>query len=251
MRFRTVGEVSELTGVTVRTLHHYDDIGLLEPSERTAAGYRLYSDADLIRLHSILNWRDMGFGLTDVATMLDDSDQDLTTGLKRQRERLTERSDRLSEMIAALDAAIAIIDQGDTMTDNDVKRVFDGFDQAQHEEEVHDRWGDTDSYAQSRRRVDSYSDDDWKRQRRETDDNITSFADLLRSGVPPTDPRAIEAAREHGAIIDRWFYPLSPQAHLGLAQMYVTDSRFEAVYEQAETGLARYISDAIDALHSN
>ena len=57
MRFRTVGEVSELTGVTVRTLHHYDEIGLLEPSERTAAGYRLYSDADLVRLHSILNWR--------------------------------------------------------------------------------------------------------------------------------------------------------------------------------------------------
>ena len=71
MSFRTVGEVSELTGVTVRTLHHYDEIGLLEPSERTAAGYRLYSDSDLIRLHSILNWRDMGFGLRNIARMLD------------------------------------------------------------------------------------------------------------------------------------------------------------------------------------
>ena len=111
MRSRTVGEVAEVSGVTVRTLHHYDDIGLLEPSERTSAGYRLYSDADLVRLHSILNWRDMGFGLSDIAAMLDDPDQDLTTGLKRQRERLTERSNRLSGMIAALDAAIATIDQ--------------------------------------------------------------------------------------------------------------------------------------------
>ena len=71
MRFRTVGEVSELTGVTVRTLHHYDEIGLLEPSERTAAGYRLYSDADLVRLHSILNWR---ISPTTCATTFNDND---------------------------------------------------------------------------------------------------------------------------------------------------------------------------------
>lgn len=251
MRFRTVGEVSELTGVTVRTLHHYDEIGLLEPSERTAAGYRLYSDADLIRLHTILNWRDMGFGLNDIGGMLDDPDQDLTTGLKRQRERLTERSGRLGEMIAALDAAIAALDQGDTMTDDDVKQVFDGFDPSSYEDEVHDRWGDTDAHEVSRRRVGSYTEEDWRRQRSESDGNVDAFAGLLRSGVPPTDPRAIEAAREHGAIIDRWFYPLSPEAHLGLARLYVTDPRFEAVYEKAETGLARYVSDAIGALHAD
>ena len=251
MRYRTVGEVSGVTGVTVRTLHHYDEIGLLEPSERTAAGYRLYSDADLIRLHTILNWRDMGFGLNDIAGMLADGDQDLATGLKRQRERLSERSDRLGEMIAALDAAIATIDNGDDMTDDDVRQVFDGFDPSLHEAEVRDRWGDTDSYAESRRRTDSYTEDDWRRQRTETEDNIDAFADLMRSGVPATDPRTVALAREHGAIIDRWFYPLSPEAHVGLAQMYVTDPRFEAVYETAETGLARYVSDAIGALHAD
>ena len=250
MRLRTVGEVAEVTGVTVRTLHYYDEVGLLEPSERTAAGYRLYSDADVLRLHSILSWRDMGFGLTDVAAMLDDPDQDLTTGLKRQRERLTERSDRLGEMIAALDAAIELADQGDTMTDDDVKKIFDGFDPSRFEDEVVARWGDTDSHAESRRRVASYTAEDWARQRAESEDNIEAFIDLMRSGVPPTDPRSIEAAREHGSIIDRWFYPLSPEAHLGLARMYLTDPRFEAVYEQAHTGLTRYITDAIAALHS-
>lgn len=251
MRLRTVGEVSEVTGVTVRTLHHYDEIGLLEPSERTAAGCRLYSDADLIRLHSILNWRDMGFGLSEISRMLDDADQDLTTGLKRQRERLTERSDRLEDMIAALDAAIATIDRGNTMTDDHVKKVFDGFDPSEYTEEARERWGDTDSHAVSRRRTGSYTEEDWRRQRSESDDNVAAFVDLLRSGVPPTDPQAIEAAREHGAIIDRWFYPLSPEAHRGLAQMYVTDPRFEANYEKRETGLARYISDAIGALHAD
>jgi DNA-binding transcriptional MerR regulator len=250
MRFRTVGEVSELTGVTVRTLHHYDDIGLLEPSERTAAGYRLYSDADIIRLHSILNWREMGFALNDIAGMLDDADQDLSTGLKRQRERLSERSDRLGAMIAALDAAISTIDQGDAMTDEDVKKAFDGFEPSQYEAEVQERWGETDSYTESRRRTGSYTEEDWRRQRKESDDNIAAFVALLGSGVAADDPRAVDAAREHGAIIDRWFYPLSPEAHLGLAQMYVTDPRFEASYEKAATGLARYVSDAIGALHA-
>lgn len=251
MRFRTVGEVSELTGVTVRTLHHYDEISLLEPSERTAAGYRLYSDADLVRLHSILNWRDMGFGLTDISGMLEDVGQDLATGLKRQRQRLTERSDRLAEMIAALDDAISTIDRGSNMTDDNVKKVFDGFDPSRYESEVQERWGDTDSYAVSRRRAGSYTEDDWERQREESDDNIAAFADLLRAGVPASDPRAADAAREHGAIIDRWFYSLSPEAHLGLAQMYVTDPRFEAAYEEVQTGLARYISDAIVAAHAD
>jgi hypothetical protein len=137
------------------------------------------------------------------------------------------------------------------MTDENVKQVFDGFDPSRYEGEVQDRWGDTDSYAVSRRRTGSYTEEDWKRQRQESDDNIAAFVELLGAGVSVTDVRAVEAAREHGAIIDRWFYPLSPEAHVGLAQMYVADPRFEAAHEKVETGLARYISDAILALHAD
>lgn len=248
---RTVGEVAELTGVTVRALHHYDEIGLLEPSERTAAGYRLYSETDLVRLHSILNWRDMGFGLTEIAGMLDDADTDLAKGLRRQRTRLTERSDRLGEMIAALDRAITALDEGSIMTDDDVRQAFSGFDPSKYQDEVRDRWSDTDAYAESRRRTSSYTEEDWKRHRTETDDNVATFVELLASGVPATDPRAAAAARDHGAIIDRWFYSLTPEAHVGLARLYVTDPRFEANYEVSANGLARYISDAITALHAN
>jgi DNA-binding transcriptional MerR regulator len=251
MRLRTVGAVSELTGVTIRTLHHYDEIGLLSPSERTAAGYRLYSDSDLIRLHSILNWRDMGFGLADIAEMLDEPRQDITTGLEQQRERLAERSRRLTEMIDALDRAISETEQGRTMTDENMRHIFAGFDPSEHEEETKNRWGNTDSHAESRRRTSSYTEQDWQRHRRESEANVAAFAGLLRNGTPADDAMATEAATEHGAIIDRWFYPLSPAAHVGLAQMYVTDPRFEGAYEKVETGLARYISDAIVALHAD
>ncbi len=156
----------------------------------------------------------------------------------------------MSGTTTALDSAIATIDQGHNMTDDNVRRVFDGFDPAQYAEEVQDKWGDTDAYEESRRRTSEYTEDDWKKQRAEAEGNIGAFVGLLQSGVSPTDARAIDAAREHGAIIERWFYPLSPEAHVGLAQMYVTDARFEATYERAATGLTRYISEAIDALHS-
>lgn len=136
------------------------------------------------------------------------------------------------------------------MTDDHVKKVFEGFDPSNHIEEVEERWGETDRYAKSRHRASTYTEDDWRKQRSETEENIGEFVDLLESGVPPSDARAIAAAREHGEIIDRWFYPLTPSAHLGLAQMYVTDPRFEATYERAATGLARYIAESIGALHT-
>lgn len=136
------------------------------------------------------------------------------------------------------------------MTDNDVKRVFDGFDPSEYEDEVQERWGGTDSFAESSRRTGSYTAEHWERQRQESDANVETFVGLLRSGVSADDPRTRDAAAEHGAIIDRWFYPLTPDAHLGLARLYVTDPRFEASYERKATGLARYVSDAIEALHA-
>ena len=249
MRLRTVGEVAELTGGTVRALAHYDDIGLLSPSERTAAGYRLYSDADLLRLHAIANWRDMGFGLSDIATMLDDRDDDVSTALKQQRERLLDRADRLGMMIDALDAAIDAHDRGMTMNDDTVIEIFDGFNPAEHEEEARERWGDTDAYAESRHRTSAYSAEDWKRFRQQNQENLDDFIAMMKAGSPPDSPEAQEAARRHGALIDEWFYPITPKIHLGLAESYVTDPRFEATYEKAATGLARYIRNAIIALH--
>lgn len=137
------------------------------------------------------------------------------------------------------------------MTDDDVRQAFSGFDPSTYEDEVRDRWSDTDAYAESRRRTGSYTEEDWQRHRKETDDNVATFVELLTSGVPASDPRVAAAARDHGAIIDRWFYSLTPGAHVGLARLYVTDHRFEASYEKSATGLARYISDAITALHAD
>src|SRR5690348_4170798 len=104
---KTVGEVAELARVTVRTLHHYDELGLLEPSGRSEAGYRLYSYDDLARLREILIWRALGLPLTEIASLLDDPGHDRVAALERQRELIGREIDRLGELAAAVDAAIA------------------------------------------------------------------------------------------------------------------------------------------------
>src|SRR5215210_5139542 len=98
-----VGQVAELAGVTVRTLHHYDRIGLLSPSGRTQAGYRQYSPADLDRLHQVLLYRELGFSLEEVATLLDDPSADPEAHLRRQNRLLRDRMARTSEMLAAVE----------------------------------------------------------------------------------------------------------------------------------------------------
>src|SRR3954447_15011119 len=103
----TVKEVAEFSGVTVRTLHHYDEIGLLRPSERSEAGYRLYSQADLNRLQEILGWRQLGFGLTEIQALVDEPGYDRAGALRRQRELVEAEAERLGALRAALDSAIA------------------------------------------------------------------------------------------------------------------------------------------------
>src|SRR5690348_15687227 len=103
----TVGELSKLTGVTVRALHHYDEIGLVRPSARTAAGYRLYDDDDVLRLQQVLLFRELGLPLPEIAAVLDDPEYRRDDVLRRHREVLVAKRTRLDAMVAALDAAIA------------------------------------------------------------------------------------------------------------------------------------------------
>src|SRR3974390_2395740 len=122
---KTVGEVAELTGVTVRALHHYDELGLLTPSGRSEAGYRLYSYEDLARLREILIWRALGFSLTEIGSLLDDPGHDRQTALERQRELIEHELGRLGALAAAVDAAIAALRNGAQL---EVATMFDGFD---------------------------------------------------------------------------------------------------------------------------
>jgi DNA-binding transcriptional MerR regulator len=242
-----VGEVAALAGVTVRTLHHYDRIGLLTPSERTAAGYRRYTPADLDRLHRVLVYRELGFPLEEIATLLDDPAADPAEHLRRQHRLLRDRLDRTRAMVAAVEKEMEAQQMGTSLTPEERFEVFGEHDPSRYEAEVEERWGETDAYQQSRRRTAAYTREDWLRIKAEGEDLERRFAAALRSGAAADSAQAMGVAEEHRQHIGRWFYDCPPRMHAGLGRMYVEDERFTAHYERVAPGLAEYVSTAVQA----
>jgi DNA-binding transcriptional MerR regulator len=243
----TVGELSKLTGVTVRTLHHYDEIGLVRPSARTAAGYRLYDDDDVLRLQQVLLFRELGLPLPEIAAVLDDPEYRRDDVLRRHREVLVAKRTRLDAMVAALDAALAQQQKGHAMKPEDVKSLFDGFDPAQYEAEAEERWGNTDAYKESQKRVKRYGKADWDAIKAEGDAIYRKLADLMAAGTPASDPTVQAAAEEHREHISKWFYPCSKEIHRGLGEMYIADPRFTANLDRYAPGFAQFLRDAFAA----
>jgi DNA-binding transcriptional MerR regulator len=243
----TVGELARLAGITVRTLHHYDRIGLVRPSERTSAGYRSYDLRDLDRLQQVLLYRELGFPLEEVATLLDDPGADPAEHLRRQHRLLRERLDRTAAMVAAVEKEMEARAMGISLTPEERFELFgDGFSD-EYQAEAEERWGDTEAWAQSQRRTAAYTKDDWVRVKAEADDVERRFADAMRAGVPADSPAALDVAEEHRQHISRWFYDCPPELHAGLGRMYVEDERFTAHYERVAPGLAQYVSTAVQA----
>ncbi|MEV0726378.1 MerR family transcriptional regulator [Micromonospora purpureochromogenes] len=243
----TVGQVAKAARVTVRTLHHYDEIGLLSPSGRTAAGYRRYDDADLERLQHIRFYRELGFPLEEIAAILDDPTADPAAHLRRQHELLSGRIGKLQEMVTAIELAMEARRMNINLTPEERFEVFGDFDPDAHAEEAEQRWGGTDAYRESNRRVARYSKEDWLRNKGENEDWGRRFVELMASGAAADSPAAMALAEEHRQLIGRWFYDCSYEIHTGLADMYLADPRFTAYYEAIAPGMAAYLNEAIHA----
>ncbi|MCM9080957.1 MULTISPECIES: MerR family transcriptional regulator [Streptomyces] len=241
----SVGQVAGFAGVTVRTLHHYDEIGLLSPSGRSSAGHRRYDDADLDRLQRILFYRELGFPLDEVAVLLDDPATDPREHLRRQHALLTDRIDRLQQMAKAVEHAMEAKKMGINLTPEEKFEVFGDFDPDEHAEEAERRWGGTDAYKESARRTASYTKEDWQRVQAQAEGINRRFADLLASGAPAESEEAMDLAEEHRGWINGSYYFCTYEIHTCLGEMYVADERFTEYYEAVRPGLAVYVRDAI------
>jgi DNA-binding transcriptional MerR regulator len=243
----TVGQVSELAGLSVRALHHYDEIGLLKPSARTGSGYRLYGPADLDRLQQILSYRELGFPLEQIAIILDEPQADAVTHLSRQHGLVTERIERLRKVLSAIEKEMEAKKMGVELTPEERFEVWGDFVPEHHEDEVEERWGSTDAYKESQRRTARYDKSDWLTIKAEAEGTMRLLAALMASGESSDGEAAMDLAEEHRQHITKWFYDCSYDLHLGLAEMYVEDPRFKENYEKIAEGLAGYLRDAIVA----
>jgi DNA-binding transcriptional MerR regulator len=246
-RTYSVGEVAALAGVSVRTLHHYDETGLLRPSSRSLAGYREYTSADLDRLQQVLVYRRLGFGLAAIARLLDDPEHDRHATLLSQRRLLAEQVETLREVQRLVEQILASMEGATTMSEHD---KFEGLgtyerNEAEFGDEVRERWGDTDAYAESARRTSSYTEDDWAEIKAESEAIEADLAELLAAGVPAESEQAMDVAERHRRHIGVRYYECGYEMHANLGEMYVADSRFAEHYEKRRTGLAAYVRDAI------
>ncbi|MEU9744575.1 MerR family transcriptional regulator [Streptomyces niveus] len=243
----SVGQVAVFAGITVRTLHHYDEIALLSPSGRNHAGHRRYDDADLDRLQRILFYRELGFPLDEVAALLDDPDADPQEHLRRQHELLSARIAELQKMAEAVEHAMEAKKMGINLSPEEKFEVFGGKDPERYGEEAEQRWGGTPGYEETQRRVARYAKDDWKRMQDEVADWGARYDALMEAGEPPTGERAVAMAEEHRRHITKWFYDCTPEIHRGLGDLYVSDERFREFYDSMRPGLAEHVRAAIHA----
>ncbi len=244
----TVGQVAEQFGVTVRTLHHYDAIGLLSPSERSPAGYRLYTDEDITRLQHVVVYRRLGFGLEQINALLDGgAGVELAEHLRRQRAAVMSRLDEMRDLVTAIDRALESEMTGINLTRQEQRELFGDSFSEDYAAEAEQRWGDTDAWKQSQERTAAYTKADWEQIKAESDEVNAAFVATMASGQPATSQAAMDAAEQARAQIEKWFYDLTPDFHRNLGDMYVADPRFTKTYEDVEPGLAQYVRDAIHA----
>ncbi len=239
----TVKEVARLSGVTVRTLHHYDAIGLLKPAAVSPAGYRLYSDADLERLQQVLFFRELGFSLRDIGRVLNSPDFDRREALAMHRRLLVEKRRHVQALIRSVDRSIAAMDGGEDMSST---AMFQGFDESklnEYREEARRRWGNTPAWEESERRTSGYTKQDWQDIQSESDEINRGLAALMEQD--PADTEVQELVGRWYGLINTRFYECSPQVFRGLADMYVEDARFAAHYDRWGPGLAGFLRQAM------
>jgi DNA-binding transcriptional MerR regulator len=231
--------------VSVRTLHHYDEIGLLVPSERSAAGYRLYAADDVERLRRILFYRELDFGLEEIGRILADPAAGAEGHLRRQHRMLRERRDRVDALLAAIENEMEARRMGISLTPEEQLEIFGTDRLAEIQEAAEQRWGGTARWQESQRRIAAYTKDDWVAMRAEADQSIRAFAAAMRAGEPADGTVAMDLAEAHRGYLSRWFYDCSHGRHRDLAALYVSDPQYREPWEAVAPGFSRYVHDAI------
>lgn len=237
---KTVHEVALLCGISVRTLHYYDQIGLLHPAGTTQAGYRLYGERELARLQQILFFRELDFPLKEIAAILDSPSFDQNRALISHREVLTLKRERLNGLIRLVDQLL----KGET---NMSLKEFDTteIEQAQrrYAEEAAQRWGGTEAFAQSVKKTDRYGRADWARINAEAKSIFEAFAAQMQSA--PDSPAVQQLVGQWREYLTANFYDCTLEILGGLGEMYTADARFAKNLDAYGEGLARFLSEAI------
>ena len=262
MKTYTVGTLAKMAGVSVRTLHYYDEVGLLVPPSRSAAGYRLYGTEDLLQLQQILFFRELDMPLEEIADVLDDPSFDQVQALVSHRQVMEERIARTQRLLTTIDKTLLRL-KGESVELTD-EELYEGFTKEQaerYQREAAERY-DPAVVAESNRRIRKMSKVQWQALKEKGNAVTQAIADAMSVDqrtadqrtadqrivdqriVDPQDPKVQALVAEHFAWIGN-FYTVTPQIYRGLAQLYVENDEFRATYERVAPGLAVFLSKAM------
>lgn len=238
----SVAKLARLSGVTRRTLHHYDKLGLLVPDRNEDNKYRVYSEETLERLQLILIFKELDFGLEEIKKLLERKMKPVEM-LQEQVGLIEMKKVRLERILSRLKATITNLKNGGKMKTDDLQAVFDQAHIDQHKDEVIERWGNTQAYKQSTEALKKMSKEEIKGLTADWDKVGNRLAETMDQGVESADFQ--EAIASLHKMIGR-FYECSPEMLRGLGQMYVTDPRFREFYDKRKVGLAEAVNKGIE-----
>lgn len=241
----TVGTAAELIGVTVRTLHHWDGIGLASPSIRTPAGYRQYTDEDLQRLHRIIAYREAGLALDAVREVLDDATADVSTTLRQQRAQLAERIEGLQRLDRRLERMTDAHERGFLLSEQEQSDIFGEDWDPDGPGRARDLWGGTDQWAQFAERSADRSPAQWRALSEAMSHLQRDLSDAMGAGVVAGSPEADALVEHHRELFSNLF-TLTREMQVCLGRMFESDPGFAAHYNGVRPGLATWFRQIID-----
>lgn len=239
----TVKQLSDLAGVSVRTLHYYDQIGLLKPTEVKGNGYRMYGQKELIKLQQILFFKELDFPLEKISEMVNSSNFNTLKALEDQNKLLTLKLRRTINLIKSVDETLRKLKGGGNNMNDDFFSAFTDDSLDKFKEEVKEKWGNTKAYKQSVERTENWTKEDYNRIAKQGKEFTKKLAENMDKGFD--SPEFQELVNQHYAGIQQ-FYDCPLEVYKGIGEMYVTDSRFTAYYDDVKPGLAKFMKEAID-----
>ena len=232
-----IKKFAELTGVSVRTLHYYDEIGLLKPSSVDRfTGYRYYDESSVLRMQEILFYRELDFSLKSIAEILSSPNYDREKALKEQKKLLTLKKERLERLILSIDNAV----KGEN-----VMSAFDNSEFEAYKAETKEKWGNTKAYAEFSEKTKDYSKERFADINTGLEYIFRDFAELMQSGAEPNSSDAQALVKKLQAYITENFYTCTDEILAGLGQMYVADERFKHNIDKYADGTAEFVSEVI------
>ena len=233
-----INEFAKLTGVSVRTLHYYDEIGLLMPAYVDAStGYRFYDENSLLCMQEILFYRELDFSLKDIREILSSPNYDKNKALKEQKHLLTIKKERLERLIFAIDGAV----KGEN-----IMSAFDNSEFEKYKSEAKEKWGQTPAYKEHEEKTKQYSKEKWNTLAGEMNDIFAEFAACMKGGEKPDSAKAQNLVKMLQDHITQNYYLCTDEILAGLGQMYTQDERFKNNIDKNADGTAVFVCGAIE-----